>query len=219
MFRRSGSFSSYSVQGTMPSAGSETFCEALSKHRFNSIETAGSEQVSVGWVTPGDPTGASFDREDMDGDAAFWLRMRIDKKSLPRVWMSIYISSAERSRGRPMNRKERSELREDLEKKLLPRVLPSVALIDALYVPAKQRILLFATGAGVRDHFARLFHATFEATAIPMDPRALAHSLPLGSELHAQLDQVTPVKWVRGDGEPVTESAPADAADSSGETA
>lgn len=197
MFRRSGSYSSYLVQGKMHKAGSEEFCAALAKHRFQTIETAASEQVSVGWVTPGDPTGESFDRDDMDGDAAWWLQMRIDKKALPRVWLSIYARSAERSRGRPLDRKERRELREDIEKKLLPRVLPSVSLIDALYVPAKQLILLFATGNGVREQFARLFHATFDAQALPMDPRFLAQSLPLGRELHGYLDEVTPVKWPR----------------------
>ena len=36
----------------------------------------------------GDPTGDSFDVEDMDGGHAVWLQMRLDKKALPQKWVA-----------------------------------------------------------------------------------------------------------------------------------
>ena len=202
MFRRSGSFATFLVHGVVPAPGSTEFCEALSSHRFQSIETAASEQQSIGWVTPTDPTGESFERDDMDHDATWWLRIRIDVKKLPPAWLKIYATSAERSRGRPLSRKERKELRDDLERKLLPKVLPTVKLVDALYVPDHQRVHLFATGVGVRDAFSKLFHATFDAELLTAEPRVLAQSLGMGRDQMAYLDEVSPVRWPRAGAAP-----------------
>lgn len=202
MFRRSGSFASFLVHGVVPAAGSPEFCAALAGHRFQSIETIASERQSIGWVTPADPTGESFERDDMDHDVAWWLRLRIDTKKLPTTWLSIYASSAERSRGRPLNRKERRELKDELERQLLPKVLPTVKLVDALYVPTRQQVHLFATGASVRDAFTKLFAATFDAQVLAAEPRVLAQSYALGREHKSYLDEVSPVRWPQGGATP-----------------
>jgi hypothetical protein len=90
MFRSTGSVSCFMVEGRVPDPASSEFAAALAGKRFNSIETAASEQVSMGWVTPCDPTGDSFEPADMDGEHARWLRVRIDKKSLPPAWVTIH---------------------------------------------------------------------------------------------------------------------------------
>jgi hypothetical protein len=126
--------------------------------------------------------------------------MRVDKKSLPPAWIAIHRSTAERSRGRPLTRKELRELKEGLERSLLVKVLPSVRLIDALYVPKKARVLVFASGKSVLEEFAKLFHATFDALLVAMTPRTLAQALPLGAERHRYLDEVSPVAWHRSGG-------------------
>ncbi len=182
----------------MPRPGSQEFCDALAGERFTSIETSASEETSIGWVTPGDPTGETFEAQDMDYDAGFWLRVRVDKKKLSSKWVSIYRAGAEKSRGRPLTRRERQELTTDLKEKLLPRLLPTVNLIDVLYFPNRDRLLLFATGAGVRDAFVSLFQRTFSgAHLLPADPHQLARSSGLDREQTAYLDQVTPIRWPR----------------------
>ena len=62
------------------------------------IENAASEETSVGWVTPADPTGDSFAVEDLDAGHATWLRMRIDTKKMPTKWLQIHRDAAEKAR-------------------------------------------------------------------------------------------------------------------------
>jgi hypothetical protein len=200
LFRRSGSFSCYLVEGSVPRPPGAEFLAALAEHRFASIETAASDQTSVGWVTAGDPTGESFQPEDIDFDSGFWLRARIDRKVLPARWVAIYRAAAEKSRGRALTRRERRELVEDLTEKLLPRVLPAVNLVDAVYTPDQGRLLLFTTAKGVRSEFETLFRRSFRgAQLLPADPHHLARHGGLSRQQQDCLEQVAPVSWLRRD--------------------
>ena len=195
MFRRSGSFVCYFLEGEGPEPLSDGFLEALANHRFRTIEDAASEQTSIGWVTQWDPTGGSFQREAMDCDSAVWLRMRIDKKSAPTKWLQIHRQTAERSAGKKLNAKERKELKEDLLSKLLPRVLPTIGLVDALYFPGQQMVMLFGTSNAVREAFLSLFYKTFAISLRSADPYQLAMSLDLNSARRRALDTIAPIQW------------------------
>ena len=204
MFRRSGGFTAYFVDGKVPEPGSPAFLDALSGNRFRSIESAASEEHSLGWVSPGDPTGDSFEAEDIDVDGALWLRVRMDKKKLPPIWVTIHRTEAERSRGKPMSARERKELRVDLEQRLLPRILPSVQLVDVLWDPKHQTVLLFTTSQSVREEFQKLFVRTFAAMLTEADPRELAKATGIDRDALAYLEEVAPVRWPRqGEGKPV----------------
>jgi DNA recombination-dependent growth factor C len=194
MFRRSGSFACYFVEGSTPDPRSQEFLDALAEHRFRTIENAAAEQTSAGWVTSGDPSGGSFELED-DQDGAFWLRMRIDKKSAPTAWLKIHREAAEKSAGRKLSAKERKELKEDLLSKLMPRVLPTIRLVDALYVPKDGLILLFGTAKSVRESFLSLFYRTFSTSLTMADPYHLAMSLELEKNAAEALTRVAPVNW------------------------
>ncbi len=200
MFRRSGSTVAYYVDGKLPNPHDDAFGAKLADQRFRSIETAASEETSIGWVTSGDPTGDTFELEDMDIDAGIWLRIRFDKKALPTVWLKIHRAVAERSAGRPLSARERKELKEDLSEKLLPRTLPTVQFVDVLYLPKQQRILLFGTSKRIREEFEKLFFKTFAVSVVAATPYTLAQHSGLGREALAYLDQVSPVPWPREGG-------------------
>ena len=78
--RRSGGSVAFYWQGKIADPRAEGFCEALAQRRFRTIENAASEEVSVGWCTPADPTGDSFSIEDLEGGVGTWLRMRTVRK-------------------------------------------------------------------------------------------------------------------------------------------
>ncbi len=207
MFRRSGSAVTFFVEGKLPDARSPDLVRALREHRFRTIENAASEEVSIGWVSPADPTGESFELEDIDVDCGLWLRLRIDKKVLPPVWLRIHTSAAERGAGRRLTTAERRDLRADLHRKLLPRVLPIVQLVDVLVRPRDRTVMLFSTAKGTCEQFDKLFFKTFAVRLVPASPYALAARSGLGREALAYLDQVSPVRWPGG-AEPV--AAPAE---------
>ncbi|MBL8727037.1 MAG: recombination-associated protein RdgC [Planctomycetes bacterium] len=200
--RKSGGVVVYYWDGDLPAPADAAFAQALAGRRFRTIEHATSEEVSVGWVTPADPTGDSFDAEDLEGGAGTWLRFRIDKKVLPKKWLQIHRDAAEKSRGKKLSARERRELKDDLSDKLLPRVLPTIQLVDALLFHDRRTLLLFATSKGAREAFAKLF---FESFALPLDranPLRCGLRAALGREADAALERLVPVRWPRGDDAP-----------------
>jgi hypothetical protein len=193
--RKSGGFVAFYWQGNLPDPRDTAFAAALADHRFRTIEHAASEEEAVGWVTPADPTGDTFDAEDLDAGAATWLRLRIDRKQLPKKWLAIHRDAAEKSRGRRLSARERRELKDDLAEKLLPRILPNVTLVDALLFPERRTVLLCATSKSARENFAKLFFHTFALPLDRADPFQLALHAGLPESLAATLDRLQAVRW------------------------
>lgn len=197
MFRRSGSLATFFIDGQLPSPAGADFGAALARRRFRSIENAAAEQSSIGWVTPNDPSGDSFAAEDMRCGDHWWLRARIDKKTLPAAWVAIHRAAAERSAGRPLRAREKRELREGLERSLLPRVLPAVRFVDVLYAEESKLLLLFSTARGVQEEFAKLMRLTFEVHLEAATPHRLAQDVGLAADQRQRLDELSPVRWTR----------------------
>lgn len=199
--KKSGSVVAFFWDGKIADPHGSAFADAMAKHRFRTIENAASEEVSAGWVTPVDPTGDSFAPEDLDGGAGTWLRFRIDKKSLPKKWLQIHRDAAEKARGKKMSARERRELKDDLTEKLLPRVLPTIQLIDALLQHEKRTVQLFATSKSAREVFGKLFFETFGVPLERANPLQCGRRAGLDAELQRALEQAEPVRWPRAERE------------------
>ena len=193
--RKSGGVAPFFWQGKILDPRDDEFAEALCPHRFRTIENAASEEVSVGWVTPADPTGDSFATEDLDGGVGTWLRFRIDKKSMPMKWLQIHRDAAEKARGKKLSAKERKELKEDLMDQLLPRVLPTIMLVDALLFHARKTVLLFATSRTAREAFTKLFFETFTLQLAPADPLQSGLRADLSPDQRHALERLEPIHW------------------------
>ncbi len=196
-FKKSGSFTRFYVEGTMPSVNGESFLLELAKHRFRTIENAASEETSVGWVCPSDPSGGNFMNEEIFLDPHVRLRIRMDKKKLPAAWLSIYLDAELKARdGRKISAKERKEIKEDIADKLLPRILPSVVFLDLFYDPKENTLFLFSTSLGAKEECMKLWNHTFGARLVEAGPLDLAFRLPLPQEQKAWLDKVAPMPLV-----------------------
>lgn len=193
--RRSGGSVALFWQGKLTDPREPEFAEALAKQRFRTIEDAASEEVSIGWITSADPTGDSFAAEDLEAGTATWLRVRIDKKQLPRKWLMIHRDAAEKQKGKKLSGKERRELKDDLSSKLLPRVLPTVNMVDALLYFDRRMVLVLNTSKSVLENFTKLFFATFAMPLDRADPLQLGHRTGLERALLARLDRIEPVRW------------------------
>lgn len=193
--RKSGGFVAFHWDGKIADPRDEAFCAALAMRRFRSIETAASEEVSIGWVTPADPTGESFAIEDLEGGTGTWLRVRMDKKSMPKKWLQIHRDAAEKARGKKLSARERREMKDDLMEKMLPRVLPNITLVDALLFFEAKLVLLFATSKAAREAFGKLFFESFGAPLERDNPLACSNHASLSSEAQIELDRVEPMRW------------------------
>lgn len=188
---RGGGLTAFRILGATPDYQDEPFSEKLREQRFRTIENAASEEVSIGWVTPGDPSGESFDLEDMDaGIGGAWLRFRVDKKSLPTKKVQLHIRAAERAKGSRLSAKERRELKDDLAEQLLPRVIPTIRLVDALVTPS--RVLLFSSAKAACESFASLWWHTFGSNLAPLCSRGLAD---LAITDAGRIENLDPIRW------------------------
>jgi len=193
--RRSGGVLPFYWQGKIVDPRGDEFAEHLSQHRFRTIENAASEEVSVGWVTPADPTGDNFSPEDLDGGIGTWLRFRIDKKTMPMKWLQIHRDATEKARGKKLSAKERRELKDDLMDQLLPRVLPTITLVDALLFEERKTVLLFATSKAAKEAFGKLFFETFSLELAPADPLQAGLHADLSDEDKHALERLNPIRW------------------------
>lgn len=196
-FKKSGSFTRFYVEGNMPSVHGDNFLVELAKHRFRTIENAASEEVSVGWVCPSDPSGGNFMREEILLDPHVRLRIRIDKKKLPATWLAIYLDAEIKARdGRKISAKERKEIKEDIAEKLLPRILPTVAFLDLFYDPKENTLYLFSTSLGAKEECMKLWNRSFGARLVEAGPLDLAFHLKLPQEQKEWLAKVSPMPLV-----------------------
>jgi hypothetical protein len=193
--RRSGGVVAFFYEGKLPETDAPAFADALAQRRFRTIENAASEEVSFGWVTPADPTGDSFAPEDLDGGHGTWLRFRIDKKSMPMKWLQIHRDATEKARGKKLSARERRELKDDLMEQLLPRVLPTITLVDALVFREQRTVLLFATSKTARETFTKLFFETFQVPLDRADPLQCGRRAGLPEEETRQLERIDPMRW------------------------
>lgn len=191
--RKGGSFVAMQWTERMPHPHDDEFCEALREHRFRTIENAASEEVSIGWITPDDPTGDSHQIEDMDaGGTAVWLRVRLDKKSLPKAWVQIRMDEARRAKGKALSARERRELKDSLAEEWLPGIKPTVTGLDALLLHDRRMVLLFSSSKSAREAFASLWNATFGVTIDMVGPYALGFRLGADQE---SMERVEPTRW------------------------
>lgn len=193
-FRRTGSFVAYRFDGQLHDPADQAFAAALATRRFRTIENAASEEVSVGWCTPVDPTGDSFLLEDLDGGAGTWMRMRTDVKKMPAAWLQMHRAAAEKAKGKKLSARERRELKDDVLEKLLPRVLPRTGFVDALLFHDRKTLLLFSTSKGARESFGKLFFESFQALLVELGP----FSLTLASSSATAAEKLEPHRWPGG---------------------
>jgi DNA recombination-dependent growth factor C len=197
--KKSGSVIVFYWDGKLADPRDQAFADALATRRFRTIENAASEEISAGWVTPLDPTGDSFSLEDLDGGAGTWLRFRLDKKKLPMKWLQIHRDAAEKQRGKKLSARERRELKDDLMEKLLPRVLPSITLVDALLYHDRRLVQLFSTSKAARETFGKLF---FESFGVPLErANPLQCGLRAGIDDRAKnaLERLDPIRWPKAE--------------------
>jgi len=193
--RRSGSVVALRVDGRIADPRDQGFAELLRTRRFRTIENAASEEVSIGWCTPADPTGETFTVDDLDGGAGTWLRFRTDVKKLPAASLQMHRAAREKALGRRLSARERRELRDELHEHLLPRVLPRTTFVDALLFHQSGLVLLFATAKAARDSFGKLFFESLGAPLNSCGPNAIATETAWHDVLN-----LAPTRWPGGSG-------------------
>jgi hypothetical protein len=208
----------FKVVGEIPDM--DTFAwvsERLTKNGFVSIDQ-GTEELSVGWVTPDDHR-----KNDFSVPSAFWrdnylfFTLRQDKRSIPAALLKAYQKVAEEEFlfDNPgftrVPKQKREELKESVRISLLARTLPVPSTCDAVWDTRSNTLSIASVSAKTVELFDNLFKKTFEdfrlvaihpfARALNVIPPELSESLQkanrAGSE--AVLDLIRSNQWIGTD--------------------
>ena len=192
--RKSGSFCAYTWDGKLTDPLDAEFAGLLAAQRFRHIDLAASEEVSAGWVTQADPSGGSFDLEDLDAGPATWLRVRVDTKKLPGERVKQRMAEWRREHGKPPTARQCREIKDALAEELLPKQLPTTKNIDALLYAERRIVLLFAAGKSARETFGKLWLESFGMPLEALGPREMALRSVEAPDVEV-VEKLEPTRW------------------------
>ena len=142
---------------------------------FRSIEDSAVEEA-VGWVPPTRQFDSEFVYEDVFLDSHLFLNMRIDQKTVSRVLVDTRVNAMlHHGEASPKSRSELKQLKEDVEKELMGRTLPSARIVEAV-VDLQHRTLYLNTASNRTSRiFINLFEKTFGILPEHLDPTVFAY--------------------------------------------
>lgn len=197
-FRTSGSFLRFHVAERGYDPADPELLKLFKRRRFRSIEAETAEIESVGWVTPADPSGASWRGDEVVRDQYLFLRMRMDKKAVPAAWMRIKLAEAERAEratGKKITRAVKQELREAIVPELLAQTLPSVSMVDVVWNVQRQLVYLFSTSVRAEESLGWLWVRTFDGEPpVPVEPETLISRLKLPAAARSAWQEMKPLQ-------------------------
>lgn len=144
----------------------EVRADEVAGQRFRSIDTAASEEVSVGWCRPDDPSGGNTTPEELSSGTV-WLRFRVDVKRLPAVRKQLELDAIQVAAGRRLSARERRDALAEIESRLLPTTPPRTQFVDVLV--SRDRAVLLSASKAAAEHFAKLWRATFGSEPVRQD--------------------------------------------------
>lgn len=160
--RRSGGLIAFTVEHHHD----EFLVDQVRGQRFRSIDKAASEEVSVGWCRPDDPSGGNTTPEELSSGTA-WLRFRVDVKKLPAVRKQLELDAIQVAAGRRLTARERREALAEIESRLLPNTPPRTQFFDVLV--SRDRAVLLSASKAAAEHFGKLWRATFGHEPVRQD--------------------------------------------------
>ncbi|MEE3326858.1 MAG: recombination-associated protein RdgC, partial [Myxococcota bacterium] len=146
--RTSGSFRRFLVTGLTPSPDDDSFFEKLREHRFRTIDDQPVADSSSGWVVADTFQSSDFRPETVFFGPVVRLRIRLDQKRLPTNSIRVRLAEAVSSIGGRIARSARTKLKDDIEKELLGRTVPSTNVFEVYWRPRDEILLLSSSSVG-----------------------------------------------------------------------
>ncbi len=162
----------------------KTLQESLEQHQFQPCMAQ--DALKMGWVPPLLQTGGQLFRKIGD-DYYFALKRqwRVLKSTMINEELQPRIVAAEKELCRPLGRKERSALKDEVLQSLLPRALTESSTIIGVYSPANDLLIINTSSHGRAEDFMALLRKTLGS--LPAQPWFDANKLAYG--LNAWLSQ------------------------------
>lgn len=196
----------YRINEHLPPKWQRKIQEGLSKNLAREINPQGEDERSVGWCNAHFALDASLTLEQCLYNEYIVVGMRVDTLTVPKRLLVIYCEREERRAMRELKKEvltryERAEIREQVEKMLRKKVLPTIKSTEMVWNWETGYVRFFSTSKGLNDEFIDLFEDSFGLTLTPEYAYTLAQdpALGLSAELLSALDKVEATPFVDQD--------------------
>lgn len=145
--------------------------DKLKRHAFRSIDDLKTEELAAGWTSIDGMLDTAWESAPPEKGEWLCFALRVDKRSIPAaVFKKRYaealkaeedaIASSEGER-RPIGRKRRSELKEQVRLRLLPTVEPAPTVVDVAMNMHTGLIFVASSAKSVLTQFEELMASSF----------------------------------------------------------
>ncbi len=199
LFSGSASYTRYRVTGDVPDAIKPFALEKLQWHAFHEIDPGTLTDKSIGWVSAENMSLTKFDDMHFAKDPYLVFALRIDVRRIPPIALKAAILREElklkEQAGRErLNKKEKTDIREEQLQRLLKKVLPLPSIYDVCWNSAAGEILFFSTSKKANEEFVPFFYRSFDLKLKALTPAVLAAGLRPDTE--ASLEQHNPFMMI-----------------------
>jgi len=185
----------YAVTEPLPDNVRQKFVRGVRAHAFLPLDPKAEADRAVGWVSiaDGDDAELTTDKLFFNGQDGEQLRltMRIDVLKPPaaevRRQVETRAAEFEAAEKRPLSRREKRMLKEEVARTLRLRTIPRVRLTDVIWDLDDQRLYLFSQVRSVAEAFIDLFTKSFGLKLDIEGPGAIARTA-LGKKAAAALE-------------------------------
>ena len=197
VFQGSLTYRQYRVNEHLSPQWQRTVQDGLIAHIAKEIDPRTDDERSSGWCDPQFALSPSLSLDQCLKNEYIIIGMRVDTLTVPKRLLLAYCEREERRLMRELNkdaltRYERAEIREEVEKALRKRSLPSIRSTEIVWNWELGYVRFFSTNKSLNEEFVELFEESFRLTLTPEYAYTLAQDPDLGldADLLRKLDSI-----------------------------
>ncbi|MFH1487598.1 MAG: recombination-associated protein RdgC [Pseudomonadota bacterium] len=175
----SGSFTRFTVEGTVPEEYRSTYPLRISRFAFRSLDELSDQERSAGWVNIMDMFDGRFMAMEYLKEPCIAMSWRVDTRKVPSKALKQYCREAEEAVKEkegleflPKNR--RQDIKEGMLAKLIKRAIPQSHTYDMIWNLQTGVVIFGATANKLCDEFAEFFLKCFGLNLKTIFPYSIA---------------------------------------------
>lgn len=190
IFRGSLTYARFFVEGEVPDDFRDRFMRSI-RHRIQKpLEPEDEDLERTGWCRVADSAGLELAYPDVFWNEYVNLGVRTDRWAIPGALLRAKMREAETAylekNGRArLSRKEKTELKELVSRRLRQKLTPAVRLVDFSWSLGEGLVRFFSHSPKAGVQMSELFHRTFGSYGlklVPESPYTLASRLSLAKD-------------------------------------
>ena len=179
LISRSGSFTRYLADGTLPEEFMGILSEKVARYSFRVLDEKSIDERSVGWVNIMDIFDNRFAGLEFLKEPYITMALRVDERKVPATALKQYCLEAEENIKKEENleylpKSRRSDIKDGVRLRLMKRAIPVSKTYDMIWNYSTSLVVFGCTANRLCDEFMEIFLQTFDIQLQAFYPYTLA---------------------------------------------